>query len=45
MWVIINAPWYYAQKVLSWRLTHAVRTVTGIRMTSRRPIEIPRAER
>ncbi len=35
----------YAQKMLSWRLTHAERTLTGIRLTPQGPIEIPRAER
>jgi len=35
----------YAQKMLSWRLTHAERTLTGIRLTSQGPIEIPRTER
>ena len=35
----------YAQKMLSWRLTHAERTLTVIRLTPQGPIEIPRAER
>jgi arylsulfatase A-like enzyme len=35
----------YAQKMLSWRLTHAERTLTGIRLTSQGPIEFQRAER
>jgi arylsulfatase A-like enzyme len=35
----------YAQKMLSWRLAHAERTLTGIRLTSQGPVEVPRAER
>ena len=35
----------YAQKMLSWRIAHAERTLTGIRLTPKGPIETPRAER
>lgn len=35
----------YAQLMLSWRLAHAERTLTGIRLTSDGPLERPRGER
>ena len=35
----------YAQKMLSWRMAQAERTLTGIRLTPKGPIESPRAER
>jgi arylsulfatase A-like enzyme len=34
-----------AQKMLSWRLSKAERTLTGIRLTKKGPVECPRARR
>ena len=35
----------YAQKMLSWRMAHDERTLTGIQLTPNGPIERPRARR
>ncbi|MGH6947566.1 MAG: alkaline phosphatase family protein [Kiloniellales bacterium] len=35
----------YAQSMLSWRLAHAERTLTGIRLVAKGPHEVPRSDR